>query len=141
MYGSPMKFLTFEMYLKSLLSQSPDRRSSIPPFVHLSKESSRHRRKTYVNDIDFEIWWIWVWKRILPVYTTNMKLTWTGSTFNKLMTLIWNMVNMIMEKNFTWLYYKHEAYLDRVYIQQINEWLQEGMRDYYRKWRITRLLN
>ena len=63
------------------------------------------------------------------------------STFNKLMTLIWNMVNMIMEKNFTWLYYNHEAYLDRVYIQQINEWLQEGMRDYYRKWRITRLLN
>ena len=51
------------------------------------------------------------------------------------------MVNMIMDKNFTWLYYKHEAYLDRVYIQQINEWLQEGMRDYYRKWRITRLLN
>ena len=38
------------------------------------------------------------------------------------------MMNMIMEKNFTWLYYKHEAYLDRVYIQQINEWLQEGMR-------------
>ena len=51
------------------------------------------------------------------------------------------MMNMSMEKNFTCLYYKHEAYLDRVYIQQINEWLQEGMRDYYRKWRITRLLN
>ena len=31
------------------------------------------------------------------------------------------MMNMIMEKNFTWLYYKHEAYLDRVYIQQVNE--------------------
>ena len=48
-------------------------------------------KETYVNDIDFEIWWIWwiwLWKRILPVYTTNMKLTWTGSTFNKLMTLI-----------------------------------------------------
>ena len=38
-----------------------------------------------INDIDFEIWWIWLWKRILPDYTTNMKLTWTGSTFNKLM--------------------------------------------------------
>ena len=24
-------------------------------------------------------------KRILPDYTTNMKLTWTGSTFKKLM--------------------------------------------------------
>ena len=26
---------------------------------------------------------------------------------------------MIMEKNFTCLYYKHEAYLDRVYIQKL----------------------
>ena len=32
-----------------------------------------------------------------------------------------NMMNMIMEKNFTCLYYKHEAYLDQVYIQQIND--------------------
>ena len=32
-----------------------------------------------------------------------------------------HMMNMIMEKNFTCLYYKHEAYLDRVYIQQFND--------------------
>ena len=30
-------------------------------------------------------------------------------------------MNMITEKNFTCLYYKHEAYLDRVYIQKIND--------------------
>ena len=32
-----------------------------------------------------------------------------------------HMMNMIMEKNFTCLYYKNEAYLDRVYVQQIND--------------------
>ena len=41
------------------------------------------------------------------------------------------MMNMIMEKNFTCLYYKHEAYLDRVYIQQINDIdLKYGEYDY-----------
>ena len=73
-------------------------------FGHLSKESFRHWRKTYVNDIDFEIWWIWLWKRILPVYTTTMKLTWTGSTCNKLLS-VWR-------------------------ITRGNEGLLEGMKDY-----------
>ena len=42
-----------------------------------------------------------------------------------------NMMNMIMEKNFTCLYYKHEAYLDRVYIQQANDIdLKYGEYDY-----------
>ena len=41
------------------------------------------------------------------------------------------MMNMIMEKNFTCLYYKNEAYLDRVYIQQINDIdLKYGEYDY-----------
>ena len=40
-------------------------------------------------------------------------------------------MNMSMEKNFTCLYYKHEAYLDRVYIQQINDIdLKYGEYDY-----------
>ena len=44
------------------------------------------------------------------------------------------MMNMIMEKNFTWLYYKHEAYLDRVYIQQINDIdLKYGEYDYWKE--------
>ena len=40
------------------------------------------------------------------------------------------MMNMIMEKNFTCLYYNHETYLDRVYMQQIIEGLLECMKDY-----------
>ena len=43
-----------------------------------------------------------------------------------------------MEMNFTCLYYNHETYLDRVYMQQIIEGLLECMKDYYREWRITR---
>ena len=38
-------------------------------------------------------------------------------------------MNMIMEMNFTCLYYNHETYLDRVYMQQINEGLLECMKD------------
>ena len=42
-------------------------------------------QEKYVNDMNFEIYWLWSWKLILPVYTTNKKLTWTGFTCNKLM--------------------------------------------------------
>ena len=39
-----------------------------------------------------------------------------------------------MEKNFTSLYYKNEAYLDRVYIQQINDIdLKYGEYDYWKE--------